>query len=179
MSQQLSPVRTALLPKSIRSAALLSCASGALMLAGCAAPASTPVADPGATEVADSGEIAPAPVDEDASATATSAGGPAGATAAPGAPAFDWFRVTPESVNCSAPDETVPILIEWMSSEASEAWLGIDTEDARAEPFTSVAPVGTYLRDFYCDRDEMTFTVSIANADGTTHASAVVVREDS
>lgn len=166
--------------RSARTALLALAATAALSLVGCTAAPGTSARDGLTTSTTPPSPAASASsnADEDAAASPAT-GADTGADApstGPAAPTFEWFRVTPESVVCSSADGTVPVLIEWMSSDASEAWVGIDTEDARAEPFTAVAPVGTYLRDFFCDRDEMTFTVSIANSDGTTHASAVVVR---
>ena len=63
--------------------------------------------------------------------------------------------------------QTPPIVVEWSSTGAVQAWIGADTTDAQAEPYSEVDLSGSFGTEFLCPDDSITWTVTLLGADGS------------
>lgn len=92
------------------------------------------------------------------------------------------FSVTPQSVTCSTPAPGVPgltstpLAISWSSAGGSRAWIGVDTDDAEAEPYSEVSPASGALADlqYSCFADH-TYTLTVVGPDGQKTSATVRV----
>ena len=96
----------------------------------------------------------------------------------PGA-AFTTF--SPESgTPVSCPDETssIPLTFEWTSTGATAAWIGVGTNDAKAEPYAEVDTSGVFTDISYqCSNPSEIYTVTLDDGAGTlTHATVTLER---
>lgn len=93
--------------------------------------------------------------------------------------AFTTF--SPESgTPVSCPDETssIPLTFEWTSTGAEAAWIGVGTNDAKAEPFAEVDTSGVFTGISYqCANASEIYTVTLDDGVGTlTHATVTLER---
>ena len=93
--------------------------------------------------------------------------------------AFTTF--SPESgTPISCPDETssIPLTFEWTSTGAEAAWIGVGTNDAKAEPFAEVDTSGVFTDISYqCANASEIYTVTLDDGAGTlTHATVTLER---
>lgn len=140
--------------------------------------APAPVASPDASEVP-TPTPTPSETEPEASAEPTPEPTPSEEpTDDPGA-AFTTF--SPESgTPVSCPDETssIPLTFEWTSTGADAAWIGVGTEDAKAQPFAQVDPSGVFTGISYqCANPSEIYTVTLDDGAGTlTHATVTLER---
>jgi len=138
-----------------------------------AAPATNGTASPSPTRT-------PAPTPSStpslaASPGASAAGQPRPSAAQPSAPApgIESFSVGPQTVTCSAPAPGVPgltstpLTISWSITGGARAWIGVDTDDAMAEPYAEVSAEAGSTTDiqFLCT-DDHRYTLTVLGADG-------------
>lgn len=93
-------------------------------------------------------------------------------------PTFDSFEY-PETSGCEEGDIEKPIDFSWSSPDAVRAYIGVATEDARAEAFDGdLPPTHTYSNIVYlCDQESQFYTVSIEDVDGElTHKTVTITR---
>ena len=97
--------------------------------------------------------------------------------AAPG-PVFDTFTA-PESAGCVEGDVTRPLVFTWAGSNATTAYIGIATTDAKAAPYESDLPT-TFRYDnltFDCTLASQVYTVTLEDADGLlAHRTVTVLK---
>jgi len=129
------------------------------------APAS-PAVSPGASGALPSGSQAAPP--------------PASASAP--APAIESFSVGPQTVTCSAPAPglpgltSTPLTISWSIVGGLRAWVGVDTDDAMAEPYAEVSAEAGSTTDLqYLCADDHRYTLTVLGADGQTVSRTVTV----
>jgi hypothetical protein len=99
------------------------------------------------------------------------------------APVINSFQVTPTSVTCSvkkadAPASGLtgaPLTITWSSTGGAKAWLGVDTDDAEAGPYTQVVADGGQTSIDYQCFDDHTYTLTVVSADGQKVSQTVTV----
>ncbi|KQV26609.1 hypothetical protein [Yonghaparkia sp. Root332] len=92
------------------------------------------------------------------------------------APTFTVFQAE-NTANCPDESGSVPLFWSWSIDGATNAWFGIGTDDARAEPFEEVPTTATYEFAYQCSEESQLYTVSAENADGlVTHQTVEVVR---
>lgn len=102
----------------------------------------------------------------------TGGGTGGGGTAAPVITSFTG----PSSVNCPTPAEApVPgvgsaepptVSFAWTSTGAEEAWFGIGTKDAKAEPYSSVGVNDSIAFSYQCSNPSELYTVTVEGPGG-------------
>jgi hypothetical protein len=71
----------------------------------------------------------------------------------------------------------VTITIQWSSSNATSAWIGVATSNAKAEPYDTVPTSGSYDIGFPCSNSHQVYTVTLEDAGGNlTHKSKDIQR---
>jgi cell wall integrity and stress response component len=118
--------------------------------------ASAPSASPTATAT-----ITSAP----ASATHTSTTTSTTTTTRPPGPTFASFSA-PSSAGCPDNSSVVTITIKWSSSNATKAWIGVGTKDAKSAPYATVPTSGSYDIGFPCSVSHQLYTVTLEDASG-------------
>ncbi|PRY70114.1 hypothetical protein B0I08_101241 [Glaciihabitans tibetensis] len=102
------------------------------------------------------------------------------ATAPPAASAATFTAFSPEDgapVLCNDAESQQPVDFAWTSTGAAQAWFGIGTDDAKANPDADVDPSGTYSTLYDCSLETETFTVTLDNGDGVlTHRTVTLNR---
>lgn len=156
--------------------------AGGLVAGATETPAATGTPTPTTPTAAPS--LTPAPLPSAPSGgSGGSGGGGGGDTPAPppaATPAFTSFTAT-SAVECPFPTtpvpggfepdpglQTPPISIQWSSTGAVQAWIGADTTDAQAEPYSEVDTSGSFDTTFFCPDDSITWTVTLVGSDGST-----------
>jgi hypothetical protein len=86
-------------------------------------------------------------------------------TQPPAGPTFASFSA-PSSAGCPDESSNVTITISWSSSNATSAWIGVATSNAKAEPYDSVPTSGSYDIGFPCSNSHQVYTVTLEDADG-------------
>ncbi|RFA13499.1 hypothetical protein B7R22_12570 [Subtercola boreus] len=112
---------------------------------------------------------APTPTAPSPSAPAT---GPSDAGDA-AQPAFGSGSAT-ASVTCPVPGEgptgstasSPDVQLSWSSNGAETAFVGVDTTDARAEPYSEVSPGGSISIPFACPAQSHTYTITLVGTGG-------------
>lgn len=91
------------------------------------------------------------------------------------APVITAFDVTPTSVVCTG-GESIPLTFTWSSTDATEGWIGVGTNDAQAAPYDSVSPGGGSYSDiaFQCGQDSQTYALTVSGPGGTVSQSITV-----
>lgn len=86
-----------------------------------------------------------------------------------------------DSTAVSCPDESasVPLEFAWTSEGAQAAWIGVGTDDAKANPFAEVEPSGSFSElAFDCAVESEFYTVTLDDGAGTiSHATVTLLRE--
>lgn len=141
-----------------------------------AGPAPVPTAT--ATESPEPTETeSPEPTDEPteqptASPSATTAPPPP-----PQSPSFATFS-GPNRATCPDTSSSVAITWSWSSTNAVNAWFGIGTNNAKAEPFESVPTTATYTFNYQCSEASQRYTVTLEDSAGRlTHKTVEIVRQ--
>lgn len=94
----------------------------------------------------------------------------------PSGPRFDGFSA-PSSVACASVDDFQQVTITWVGSGAINAWVGVATSNAKAEPFESVSTSGSATLPFPCGNASQLYTVTLEDADGVLkHKSVTITR---
>lgn len=134
-----------------------------------ASPSATPTATPSATPTA-------APT-----ATAAASDAPSGGDApAPSDPvlAITSFAASDTTVACANDSDAIAITFTWDSTDATAAWFGVDTPNAKAGGLQQVDPSGSFTWNFYCSNAATVYTVTVEDAAGQlVHRSVTVSRQ--
>lgn len=97
--------------------------------------------------------------------------------APPQSPSFATF-VGPSVASCPDTSGAVAITWSWSSTNAVNAWFGIGTNNAKAEPFESVPTTATYTFNYQCSEASQRYTVTLEDSAGRlTHSTVIIVRQ--
>jgi cytoskeletal protein RodZ len=103
------------------------------------------------------------------------------ATTAPPPPAQSPSFATftgPDRATCPDTSSAVAITWTWSSTNAVNAWFGIGTNNAKAEPFESVPTTATYTFNYQCSEASQRYTVTLEDSAGRlTHKTVEIVRQ--
>ncbi len=95
----------------------------------------------------------------------------------PQSPSFATFS-GPNKAACPDTSSSVELTWSWSSSNAVNAWFGIGTQNAKAEPFESVPTTATYSFNYQCSEASQIYTVTLEDSSGRlTHKTVTVTRE--
>jgi flagellar basal body-associated protein FliL len=95
----------------------------------------------------------------------------------PQSPSFATFS-GPNKATCPDSSSSVQLTWSWSSSNATNAWFGIGTQNAKAEPFESVPTTATYSFNYQCSEASQIYTVTLEDSSGRlTHKTVTVTRE--
>ncbi|MBX9470662.1 hypothetical protein [Microcella sp.] len=95
----------------------------------------------------------------------------------PQSPSFATFN-GPNKATCPDTSSSVAITWSWSSSNATGAWFGIGTNNAKAEPFESVPTTATYTFNYQCSEASQIYTVTLEDSSGRlTHKTVTVTRD--
>ncbi len=91
---------------------------------------------------------------------------------------FTWFRVT-TPVYCETDMDVQGVFFNYTAKNAVYAWLGVDTNNAKAHPYQSIDPKsGDVDVNFACSEESHKYTLTLENADGVlTHKTVTVTRD--
>lgn len=102
---------------------------------------------------------------------------PSAPPAPPQSPSFATF-VGPSTASCPDTSSSVAITWSWSSTNAVNAWFGIGTNNAKAEPFESVPTTATYTFNYQCSEASQRYTVTLEDSAGRlTHSTVIIVRQ--
>ena len=145
---------------------------------------STPIAAP--TSSSSPSASAPAAPSQEPEPSETATTEPAPPEPTPTSPppvqgaAFTSFTPADNSpVVCPDEFSTAPLTFSWSSTGAALAWIGVDTDNAKANPHAEVDTTATY-RDlgFDCSKETQLFTVTLDDGTGRlTSQSVTLVRQ--
>ncbi len=94
----------------------------------------------------------------------------------PQSPSFATFN-GPHKATCPDTSSSVEITWSWSSGNAVNAWFGIGTNNAKAEPFESVPTTATYTFNYQCSEASQIYTVTLEDSSGRlTHKTVTVSR---
>lgn len=92
-------------------------------------------------------------------------------------PTFATFS-GPNRADCTDTTGSVTMTWSWSSTDAENAWFGIGTDDAKAEPYEQVPTTATYTFTYQCSEASQIYTVTLEDAAGRlAHQTVEVVRE--
>jgi flagellar basal body-associated protein FliL len=95
----------------------------------------------------------------------------------PQSPSFATFS-GPNKAACPDTSSSVQLTWSWSSSNATGAWFGIGTQNAKAEPFESVPTTATYSFNYQCSEASQIYTVTLEDSSGRlTHKTVTVTRQ--
>lgn len=95
----------------------------------------------------------------------------------PQSPSFATFS-GPNRATCPDTSSSVAITWSWSSTNAVNAWFGIGTSNAKAEPFESVPTTATYTFNYQCSEASQIYTVTLEDSAGRlTHKTVEIVRQ--
>ena len=91
-------------------------------------------------------------------------------------PVFDSFSA-PTAAGCAEGDTSKPLTFSWSSGNASAAYVGVATTNAKAEPFEGGLPVVyTYTNlSYQCSEASQVYTVTLEDADGNLAHQTVTI----
>jgi cytoskeletal protein RodZ len=116
----------------------------------------------------------PEPSDEPSEEPSAS---PSTPPAPPQSPSFATF-IGPSVASCPDTTGAVAITWSWSSTNAVNAWFGIGTNNAKAEPFESVPTTATYTFNYQCSEASQRYTVTLEDSAGRlTHSTVIIVRQ--
>lgn len=96
---------------------------------------------------------------------------------APAGPAFTSFT-SPANAICLEDTAVADVTLEWTSTGASRAWVGVATDNAKAAPYEEVETSGTATLPFPCANESQKYTVTLEGAGGAlVHHSVTVQRQ--
>ena len=135
---------------------------------------STSASDSPAPEESESPEPSEEPSEEPSDDPSES---PSAPPAPPQSPSFATF-VGPSTASCPDTSGAVAITWSWSSTNAVNAWFGIGTNNAKAEPFESVPTTATYTFNYQCSEASQRYTVTLEDSAGRlTHSTVIIVRQ--
>jgi|GEM_PF-3559286 len=86
---------------------------------------------------------------------------------------------SPTSVMCPTPsatsDSNTYVTISWSSTGGQTAYIGVNTSDAAAAPYTTVSLNDSYTLYFPCSERRQTYTVTVVDAKGNRQSQSVEV----
>lgn len=100
-------------------------------------------------------------------------------TAAPPAPSGPTFAtfVGPNVADCGGESGTTDIEWSWSSADATAAWFGIGTDNAKLQPYESVPTTATYTFVYQCTEASQRYTVTLEDSTGRlTHKTVEIQR---
>lgn len=119
----------------------------------------------------------PVPSEEPSEEPAASPSATAAPPPPPQSPSFATFS-GPNRATCPDTSSSVAITWSWSSTNAVNAWFGIGTNNAKAEPFESVPTTATYTFNYQCSEASQRYTVTLEDSAGRlTHKTVEVVRQ--
>lgn len=137
-------------------------------------PINTPSESPTPDET-ESPEPSVEPSDEPSESPSASTAPPP--PAPPQSPSFATFS-GPSAAACPDESSSLAITWSWSSTNAVNAWFGIGTNNAKAEPFESVPTTATYTFNYQCSEASQRYTVTLEDSSGRlTHKTVVIVRQ--
>lgn len=91
-------------------------------------------------------------------------------------PSFATFTA-PSTVDCPSDGNDVQMIFSWSSADATTAWFGVQTTNAKAAPYEEVPTTATYPFQYSCSNDSQYYTVTLEDADGNlTHKTVTVTK---
>ena len=94
----------------------------------------------------------------------------------PQSPSFATFN-GPNKATCPDTSSSVEVTWSWSSANATSAWFGIGTNNAKAAPFESVPTTATYTFNYQCSEASQIYTVTLEDSSGRlTHKTVTVTR---
>lgn len=119
----------------------------------------------------------PEPTDEPTEEPAASPSATAAPPPPPQSPSFATFT-GPNRATCPDTSGSVAITWSWSSTNAVNAWFGIGTNNAKAEPFEQVPTTATYTFNYQCSEASQRYTVTLEDSAGRlTHKTVEIVRQ--
>lgn len=91
-------------------------------------------------------------------------------------PGFDSFSA-PSDAGCQDGDTQKQLTFSWSSDDAVRAYIGVQTNNAKAAPYESdLPPVYTYTNLYYnCDQNSQYYTVTLEDGSGhLTHKTVTI-----
>ncbi len=142
-----------------------------------ATPSATPTASPSATPTATPSATPTAAPTATAAASDAPSGGDAPAPSDP-VLAITSFAASDTTVACANDSDAIAITFTWDSTDATAAWFGVDTPNAKAGGLQQVDPSGSFTWNFYCSNAATVYTVTVEDAAGQlVHRSVTVSRQ--
>lgn len=126
----------------------------------------------------------PTPTEDSASPTPTPSATEAEEEPAPPPPApapvpgFDSFSAT-QDAGCQAGDTQKPLTFSWSSDDAVRAYIGVQTNNAKAAPYEgNLPPVYTYTNiNYNCEQASQYYTVTLEDGAGhLTHKTVTITK---
>lgn len=148
-----------------------------VVVVGNAGPAGDqPAPEASATE-SESPTPTPTPEETESAEPSSAPSATAAPPPAPQSPSFATFT-GPDRATCPDTSSAVAITWSWSSTNAVNAWFGIGTTNAKAEPFESVATTATYTFNYQCSQPSQIYTVTLEDSAGRlTHKTVEIVRQ--
>lgn len=95
----------------------------------------------------------------------------------PPGPKFSSFSA-PSSVQCADEYSNAEVTLQWASSNATQAWVGIATDNAKIQPYSDVPTSGTITLPFPCSNASQLYTVTLQDADGVLNHRSITVNRN-
>lgn len=150
-----------------------------LVLRGGDAPAESPSAGPSAsTSPSPSPSPSASPSPSETTTTTTTTTMTTTTTQAPSGPTFSSFSVNTSVAACPDEASQVELDFSWSSSNATAAWIGVATSNAKAAPYDGpLSPTGDYTLYYQCSNASQTYTVTLEDGDGRlAHKTSTITR---
>lgn len=121
--------------------------------------------------------VSPSPsASESPSPSPSPSASPSPSPSAQASPTFATFTA-PSAAGCTSANPSSQITFTWSSSNATMAWFGVHTTNAKAAHYESVPTTTTYTFDYQCSVDSEFFTVTLEDASGNlTHKTVTVTK---
>jgi len=89
------------------------------------------------------------------------------------------FSTAPTSVNCGDGDTTVPMLLGWSTADATDAWIGVGTQNAQAEPFEAVPTTAAAYENlaYPCAEPNLIVTLTAVGPGGIAHHTIEIIKD--
>lgn len=82
----------------------------------------------------------------------------------------------PSTVTCASESDFQEVTISWTSSGATQAWIGVNTSNAKNAPYDSVPTSGSATMPFPCSNSSQSYTVTVEDADGNLKHRTLTVQ---
>ena len=87
----------------------------------------------------------------------------------PGPPAFTEIEAEASDTCASAGTAEVTVSLRWATTGADDAWMGLDTDDAEAEPQGTADPSGSAAIEVTCPVEPSRWTITVRGEGGVAH----------